>query len=199
VSSWAGRPATGRCSTSTAGSGAQEAGVLRREVQLQDEAEVAYSRFESVSVIRRRWRRSGSVWAPAGPVSPTRPAVPGRVGPARDDRHGPPALPTGILLLGPDLDVQQTWNGDWFWGRPTHAELRHSFRTVTMSSGAPRPQPRGRRRPPGVARREPGCGPRPRGDSWCRRTRPRPAAPRRPASCKDGPRWSPRRGGALHP
>jgi hypothetical protein len=35
--------------------------------------------------------------------------------------------------LRPDLTVERTWNGYWFWGRPTLEELRDDFRAITRA------------------------------------------------------------------
>lgn len=37
------------------------------------------------------------------------------------------------FLLGPDLSVHRVWNGYYYWGRPSAAELHGELRTLTRS------------------------------------------------------------------
>lgn len=113
----------------------KEQAYFRQLVRLQDEAEVAYSRFVSVSVDSpgeaaafraglgarwtflsdedRRWVRE------LGLLETTDPA------------HEPYA-PT-VFVLEPALSIHAVFNGYWFWGRPTNEELRQAFREITRS------------------------------------------------------------------
>ena len=113
----------------------KEQAYFRKLVALQDEAEVAYTRFISVSVdsveeaaayragLGARWtflsdheRR----WVhELGLLETT------------DTTHDPYA-PT-VLVLAPDLRIHAAFNGYWFWGRPTNEELRQAFRAITRS------------------------------------------------------------------
>lgn len=43
-----------------------------------------------------------------------------------------PYVPTTVTLR-PDLTVHSGYNGYWFWGRPTHEDLRQDLRAITMS------------------------------------------------------------------
>src|SRR6266511_2655051 len=85
----------------------KEQAFFRRLVRLQDEAEVAYTRFASVSVDPPEFDLLETT----------------------DTVHRP-YLPASFLLF-PDLRVHQAWNGYWYWGRPTDEELRQGFRSVT--------------------------------------------------------------------
>jgi hypothetical protein len=50
----------------------------------------------------------------------------------RTDALHRPYVPTAFTLR-PDLTVERTWNGYWFWGRPTLEELRDDFRAITRA------------------------------------------------------------------
>ena len=43
-----------------------------------------------------------------------------------------PYLPAAFTLF-PDLTIHAAYNGYWFWGRPTHEELRQDMRTITRA------------------------------------------------------------------
>jgi len=43
-----------------------------------------------------------------------------------------PYLPAAFSLF-PDLTVHRTYNGYWYWGRPTAEELRRDMREITRS------------------------------------------------------------------
>jgi hypothetical protein len=107
----------------------------RRRVRLQDEAEVAYTRFASVSVdppevaaafragLAARWTflsDAGRRYLDELDLLES------------TDTVQRPYLPASFLLL-PDLSIHQVWNGYWFWGRPTHQELRQGLRAVTRA------------------------------------------------------------------
>ncbi|HEX2155920.1 MAG TPA: redoxin domain-containing protein [Actinomycetes bacterium] len=113
----------------------KEQAFFRRLVQLQDEAEVAYTRFVSVSVdppqVAAAFRAGlGARWTFLSDTDRQYQAELG-LWETTDTVHR--AYRPASFLLGPGLDVRQTWNGYWFWGRPTNEELRQSFRTVTMA------------------------------------------------------------------
>jgi peroxiredoxin len=111
----------------------KEQAFFRRLVRLQDEAEVAYTRFVSVSVdppevaaafragLDARWTFLSDTERRYQAELDLRETT--------DTVHRP-YLPASFLLL-PDLSIHQAWNGYWFWGRPTNEELRQGFRAVT--------------------------------------------------------------------
>ncbi len=111
----------------------KEQRFLRGLAGLQDEFEVAYARIVVVSVdppevqaafraglgarflflsdAERRWID------PLGLVETS------------DTVHRP-YLPAAFTLF-PDLRIHRVYNGYWFWGRPTHEELRQDMRAIT--------------------------------------------------------------------
>lgn len=113
----------------------KEQAFFRRLVQLQDEAEVAYTRFVSVSVdppeVAAAFRAGlGARWTFLSDSDRHYQAELG-LRETTDTVHRP--YRPASFLLGPGLDVRQAWNGYWFWGRPTNEELRQTFRAVTMA------------------------------------------------------------------
>jgi peroxiredoxin len=116
-------------------------------VALQEDAEVAYTRFASLSVdppavsaafragLDARWPflcdPGGETVRELGLQETT------------DSVHHP-YLPT-VWLLTPDLRVHRWWLGYWYWGRPTASELHAELRTLTTSIRAdwdpPPPEP----------------------------------------------------------
>ncbi len=112
----------------------KERAFLRGLVALQDEAEVAYTRFVSLSVeppattaafragLDARWTF----------LCDEDRAVLDELGlrEVSDPVHNP-YLPT-VWLLEPDLTVCRWWMGYWYWGRPTLDELRLGLRDVTQ-------------------------------------------------------------------
>lgn len=50
------------------------------------------------------------------------------------DPHHDPMIPH-TLVLEPGLIVYKIYNGYWFWGRPSMAELWQDLREVTASNG----------------------------------------------------------------
>lgn len=48
-----------------------------------------------------------------------------------DEAHLPMIPHT--LLLAPDLRIHKTWNGYYYWGRPSSAELHEELRSLTRS------------------------------------------------------------------
>jgi peroxiredoxin len=48
-----------------------------------------------------------------------------------DTQHWPMVPHT--ILLGPRLKVHRVWNGYYYWGRPSTAELHHELRELTRS------------------------------------------------------------------
>lgn len=111
----------------------KEQAYFRRLVLLQNEAEVAYTRFVSVSVdppeTAAAFRAGlGARWTflcdPARTYLATL-----DLQEATDTVHTPYA--PAVFVLRPDLTIHAAFNGYWFWGRPTNEELRHSFREIT--------------------------------------------------------------------
>lgn len=121
----------------------KERQFFRRLVDLQDDAEVAYARFVSVSVdpspvlaafragLDARWTFLSDMAREYLDVLGLRETT--------DTVHNP-YTPT-CLVLAPDLTVQASYNGYWFWGRPTMDELRRDFRAVTRAGHADREPP----------------------------------------------------------
>jgi peroxiredoxin len=113
----------------------KERQFLRRLVDLQDDAEVAYTRFVSISV------------DPPQVQAAFRAGLDARWTFLSDEHRGyldalglqemadtvhDPYLPT-CLVIGPDLVVLAAYDGYWYWGRPTMDELRGDFRAATRS------------------------------------------------------------------
>ena len=113
----------------------KEQAFFRRLVALQEEAEVAYSGIVSISVdppqvaaafragIGARWTflsDSERVWIEQLGLRET------------TDTLNHPYLPT-VFVVDPQLRIHSTYNGYWFWGRPTNEELRQDLRAVTRA------------------------------------------------------------------
>ena len=43
-----------------------------------------------------------------------------------------PYLPAAFTLF-PDMRIHNSYNGYWYWGRPTHEELRQDMRAITRA------------------------------------------------------------------
>ncbi len=113
----------------------KEQAFFRGLVRLQDEAEVAYSRFVSVSVdppeVSSAFRAGlGARWTFLSDAE-RRYLRDLDLVETTDTVHRP-YVPTSFLLF-PDLRIHSVWNGYWFWGRPTAEELRLAFRDVTRT------------------------------------------------------------------
>ncbi len=113
----------------------KEQAFFRRLVDLQDEAEVAYTRFVSVSVdppeVTAAFRAGvGARWTF---LSDAERRWIGELGlmEASDTTHRP-YLPR-VLTLRPDLTIHASYNGYWFWGRPTNEELRQDLRAISQA------------------------------------------------------------------
>ena len=113
----------------------KERQFFRRLVDLQDDAEVAYARFVSISVdppevqaafragLDARWTflsDHGRRYVGALDLQ------------EKTDTVHDPYLPT-CLVVSPDLVVHASYNGYWYWGRPTMDELRSDFRELTRA------------------------------------------------------------------
>jgi peroxiredoxin len=111
----------------------KEQRYFRNLVELQDEFEVAYARIAVVSV------------DPPGEQAAFRAGLGARFVFLSDaerryidelglrettDTVHHPYRPAPFSLF-PDLTILAAYNGYWFWGRPTHEELRHDMRVIT--------------------------------------------------------------------
>jgi peroxiredoxin len=111
----------------------KEQAFFRKLVALQDEAEVAYCRIISVSVDRPEVSAAfragvGARWTFLS--DPDR-QVQERLGLRETtDTVNHPYVPA-VFTLFPDLRVHRSYNGYWFWGRPTLEELRQDMRHIT--------------------------------------------------------------------
>jgi peroxiredoxin len=114
----------------------KERQFFRRLVDLQDDAEVAYARFVSVSVeppqVQAAFRAGLDARWTFLSDSERRYLDAFGLRETTDTVHEP-YVPT-CLLLAPDLTVKTTYNGYWFWGRPTMDELRRDFRALTRAA-----------------------------------------------------------------
>ncbi len=123
----------------------KEQAFFARLVRLQDEAEVAYSRFVSVSVdppaVSAAFRAGlGARWTFLSDESRE---VQERLGLLETtDTLNNPYVPR-VVVLYPDLRIHSDYNGYWFWGRPTEqelvADLRAISREVRLDWDAPTP------------------------------------------------------------
>ncbi len=112
----------------------KEQTFFRSLIALQDVAEVAYARIVSVSVdepkVAAAFRAGlGARWTFL--CDPDR-AWLRRLGLRETtDTTNDPYLPVGFLLE-PDLSIHATWDGYWYWGRPSIEEIREGFRAVSQ-------------------------------------------------------------------
>lgn len=111
----------------------KEQAFFRRLVELQAEAEVAYSRFVSVSIdppeVAAAFRAGlGARWTFLCDQD-RRYLDELELRETTDTDHEPYA-PAAFTLF-PDLTICASYNGYWFWGRPTLEELRADFRAMT--------------------------------------------------------------------
>jgi peroxiredoxin len=111
----------------------KEQAFFRRLVALTDEVEVAYTRMISVSVdaptVAAAFRAGlGARWTFL--CDPDRRYLDALDLREHTDTMYEPYVPTAFVL-GPGRRVHRSWNGYWFWGRPTNEELRQAFREVT--------------------------------------------------------------------
>ncbi len=111
----------------------KEQTFFRRMLPLQDEAEVAYSRIVSVSVdppaVEAAFRAGlGARWTFLSDEDRRWQERLGLVE-STDTAHRP-YLPA-VFTLFPDLTIQRSYNGYWFWGRPTNEELRQDLRAIS--------------------------------------------------------------------
>jgi peroxiredoxin len=111
----------------------KEQAFFRRLVALQDEAEVAYCRIVSISVdppaTAAAFRAGlGARWTF---LSDPERAVEARLGlREKTDTKNDPYVPA-CFLLDPDRRIESSYNGYWYWGRPTNEEIRLGMRAIT--------------------------------------------------------------------
>lgn len=108
---------------------------FRRLIRLQDEAEVAYTRFLSVSV--DPWRVAAAFRAGLGArwtfLSDEDRDVQAELGLRETtDTVNDPYVPA-VFTLDPELTIHSAYNGYWFWGRPTAEELIRDLREITRA------------------------------------------------------------------
>jgi peroxiredoxin len=113
----------------------KEQAFFRNLVALQGEAEVAYTRFVSVSIdppeVTSAFRAGlGARWTFLSDVDRQ---WTDRLGlrETTDTKHHPYA--PAVFVLRPDMEIYSSYNGYWFWGRPTNEELRRDFRDISRS------------------------------------------------------------------
>jgi peroxiredoxin len=113
----------------------KERQFFRRLVDLQDDAEVAYARFISVSVdppeVQAAFRAGLDARWTFLSDAPRRYVEELGLEESTDDVHHP-YRPT-CLVITPELVVTAEYNGYWYWGRPTMDELRRDFRDLTRT------------------------------------------------------------------
>jgi peroxiredoxin len=111
----------------------KEQAFFRRLLRLQDEAEVAYSRFVSVSV--DPWEVEAAFRAGLGArwtfLSDEDRNLQRELGLRETtDTVKNPYVPA-VVTLDPELTIHTAYNGYWFWGRPTEAELVADLRAIS--------------------------------------------------------------------
>ncbi|MBA2427565.1 MAG: redoxin domain-containing protein [Actinobacteria bacterium] len=102
-------------------------------LELQAEAEVAYSRIVSISVeppeVQAAYRAGlGARWTFLSDEHRVY-VEELELLEAADTVHRP-FLPT-VFTLYPDLRICRAYGGNWYWGRPTLEELRADMRTIS--------------------------------------------------------------------
>ena len=113
----------------------KEQAFFRRLVRLQDDIEVAYSRLISVSVDGPETAAAlraglGARWTFLS--DPDR-AVQEELGlrETTDTVHDP--YVPAVFTLFPDLTVHRSYDGYWYWGRPSNEELRQDMRDISRA------------------------------------------------------------------
>ena len=113
----------------------KEQAFFRRLVRFQEEVEVAYTRLVSVSIdgptelsafragLGARWTFLSDHERRYVDTLGLRETT---------DTVYRPYVPT-VLVLYPDLAIHSSYNGYWFWGRPTLEDLRQDLRDVTRA------------------------------------------------------------------
>jgi len=111
----------------------KEQRYFRGLVELQDEFEVAYSRLVAVSVdppeVQSAFR--AGLGARFTFLSDRERRYLDELGLRETtDKVHDPYRPAAFTLY-PDLRVHRAYNGYWFWGRPTHEEIRRDMRSIS--------------------------------------------------------------------
>ncbi|MGZ4278329.1 MAG: redoxin domain-containing protein [Solirubrobacteraceae bacterium] len=113
----------------------KEQAFFRRLLDLQSDAEVAYTAMASLSVdpppVAAAFRAGlGARWTfLCDPERRHLDALGLRE--TTDTLHRP--YQPAVFVLGPDLVVRSAYDGYWFWGRPGLDELRRDLRAVTRA------------------------------------------------------------------
>lgn len=113
----------------------KEQAFFRRLLALQDDAEVAYSRILSISVdppqVNAAFRAGlGARWTFLS--DPDRELQTQLRLRETTDTLNDPYVPA-VVVIDPNLRVHATYNGYWYWGRPTHDELARDLRHISRS------------------------------------------------------------------
>jgi peroxiredoxin len=113
----------------------KEQEFFRRLLRFQDQAEVAYSRIVSVSV--DPWQVATAFRAGLGArwtfLSDEDRRVQRELGLRETtDTIKNPYVPA-VFTLDPELTIHSSYNGYWFWGRPTEHELIQDMRAISRA------------------------------------------------------------------
>jgi peroxiredoxin len=113
----------------------KEQAFFRRLLALQDDAEVAYSRILSVSVdspeVNAAFRAGlGARWTFLS--DPDRRVQTQLRLRDTTDTLNDPYVPA-VVVISPELRILAAYNGYWYWGRPTLAELVKDLREISRS------------------------------------------------------------------
>ena len=113
----------------------KEQTFFRRLLRLQSEAEVAYSRFVSISVdpwptVAAFRAGLGARWTFLSDAERDALALLG-LRETTDTVHDP--YVPAVFTLAPGLEIHAGYNGYWYWGRPTEAELVGDLRAITRA------------------------------------------------------------------
>jgi peroxiredoxin len=113
----------------------KEQRYMRLLTQLQDEAEVAYSRIVVVSVdepeVQSAFR--AGLGARFAFLSDAERKWLGRLDLLEEsDTTHRPYLPTAFTLF-PDLSIHSVYRGNWWWGRATMEQLRADMRAISSA------------------------------------------------------------------
>ena len=111
----------------------KEQTAMRALVELQSEAEVAYTRFVSISVDEpvalSAFRAGlGARWTFLSDSE--RRYQEGLGLRETTDTVYRPYVPT-VFTVSPDLRIHTVYNGYWYWGRPSKEDLRQDLRAIT--------------------------------------------------------------------
>lgn len=111
----------------------KEQTAFRALVRLQEESEVAYSRFVSISIdeplVLSAFRAGlGARWTFLSDSGRRYQDELGLL--ETTDTLYRPYVPTTFTLY-PDLTIHRVYNGYWYWGRASNEELRQDLRAIT--------------------------------------------------------------------